>query len=323
MRKRKTSPKLMGSVMEISAALPAFVITLREGFEAALVVGIVLACLAKAQQMSLQKWVYGGIGAGLGASVLVGWGLWGLLLQVATTDGAYAPVFKQILEGSFGVVAIAMLSWMLIWMTRQAKSLKSDVEGALQAALQDRETAAWAVFSLIFIAVLREGFETVIFIVAQFQGGWLPPSLGAMAGLTVATVLGFLLFALGVRLNIKLFFQVMGIFLLLIIAGLVVGVLKHIDAAIALFAQIQTQYQALCISPAPACVLGIQLWDLSETLPDKQFPGILLKSLLGYRQKIYLAQAIAYVLFLSSVGTLYLYSLGLFRRPDVPSVKQP
>ncbi|ACA99296.1 MULTISPECIES: FTR1 family protein [Cyanophyceae] len=309
--------------MEISAALPAFVITLREGFEAALVVGIVLACLAKAQQMSLQKWVYGGIGAGLGASVLVGWGLWGLLLQVATADGAYAPVFKQILEGSFGVVAIAMLSWMLIWMTRQAKSLKSDVEGALQAALQDRETAAWAVFSLIFIAVLREGFETVIFIVAQFQGGWLPPSLGAMAGLTVATVLGFLLFALGVRLNIKLFFQVMGIFLLLIIAGLVVGVLKHIDAAIALFAQIQTQYQALCISPAPACVLGIQLWDLSETLPDKQFPGILLKSLLGYRQKIYLAQAIAYVLFLSSVGTLYLYSLGLFRRPDVPSVKQP
>ncbi len=231
--------------------------------------------------------------------------------------------FKQILEGSFGVVAIAMLSWMLIWMTRQAKSLKSDVEGALQAALQDRETAAWAVFSLIFIAVLREGFETVIFIVAQFQGGWLPPSLGAMAGLTVATVLGFLLFALGVRLNIKLFFQVMGIFLLLIIAGLVVGVLKHIDAAIALFAQIQTQYQALCISPAPACVLGIQLWDLSETLPDKQFPGILLKSLLGYRQKIYLAQAIAYVLFLSSVGTLYLYSLGLFRRLDVPSVKQP
>ncbi len=79
--------------MEISAALPAFVITLREGFEAALVVGIVLACLAKAQQMSLQKWVYGGIGAGLGASVLVGWGLWGLLLQVATADGAYAPVF--------------------------------------------------------------------------------------------------------------------------------------------------------------------------------------------------------------------------------------
>ncbi|MEB3226434.1 MAG: FTR1 family protein [Synechococcus sp.] len=305
--------------MDISAALPAFVITLREGFEAALVVGIVLACLAKAQQTQLQRWVYGGIFAGLGASVLVGWGLWGLLLRLTTGDGVYTPVLKQILEGSFGVVAIAMLSWMLIWMTRQAKSLKSEVEGALQAALQETETAAWAVFSLIFIAVLREGFETVIFIVAQFQGGWLMPSLGAVSGLTVATVLGVLLFALGVRINVKLFFQVMGVLLLLIIAGLVVGVLKHIDGAIAFFVQVQPQYQALCISPAASCVLGIQLWDWSEILPDKQFPGILLKSLLGYRQKMYLAQAIAYVLFLGSVGTVYLYSLGLLRKPPQAS----
>ncbi|MBV5259756.1 FTR1 family iron permease [Synechococcus moorigangaii CMS01] len=307
--------------MDISAALPAFVITLREGFEAALIVGIVLACLAKADQMHLQRWVYGGIGAGLGASVLVGWGLWGLLLRLTTADSAYGPVLKQILEGGFGVVAIAMLSWMLIWMTRQAKSLKSEVEGALQAALQATETVEWAVFSLIFIAVLREGFETVIFIVAQFQAGWLLPSVGAVAGLLLAMVLGIFLFALGVRINVKLFFQVMGIFLLLIIAGLVVGVLKHIDTAIALFTQIQPQYQALCISPGPACVLGMQLWDWSAVLPDKQFPGILLKSLLGYRQKMYLAQAIAYILFLTSVGTIYLHSLGLFRKPDSPSLK--
>ncbi|BAW95209.1 iron permease FTR1 family protein [[Synechococcus] sp. NIES-970] len=305
--------------MDISAALPAFVITLREGFEAALVVGIVLACLAKTEQMSLQKWVYGGIVAGLGASVLVGWGIWGLLLGLTTGDGIYTPIVKQVLEGSFGVVAIAMLSWMLIWMTRQAKSLKAEIEGALQGALQKTEGVEWAVFSLIFIAVLREGFETVIFMVAQFQSGWVLPGAGAIAGLLVATILGIFLFALGARINVKLFFQVMGIFLLLIIAGLVVGVLKHIDQAIALFVQVQPQYQALCISPGPACVLGVQLWDWSETLPDKQFPGILLKSLLGYRQKIYLAQAIAYVLFLTSVGTIYLQSLGLFYRPKESS----
>ncbi|AFY37872.1 iron permease FTR1 [[Leptolyngbya] sp. PCC 7376] len=300
--------------MGISAALPTFFITLREGFEAALVVGIVLACLYKAEQPQLKSWVYGGVAAGIAASILVGWGLWGILSGVSSGDGLYTPVFRQVLEGGFGVVAIAMLSWMLIWMTRQAKSLKSDMEGAIQAALAETGTAGWAVFWVIFIAVLREGFETVVFIVAQFQSGWLMPGLGAIGGLSVATIMGFALFALGVRINISAFFQIMGVFLLLIIAGLVVGVLKHVDVGLAAFAHIQTQYQALCISPAPSCVLGIQVWDGSSFLPETQFPGIVLKTLFGYRQTLYLAQAIAYVLFLVSVGTLYLNSLGLFAR---------
>lgn len=300
--------------MDISAALPTFFITLREGFEAALVVGIVLACLYKADQARLKSWVYSGVLAGVVASVVVGWGLWGILSGVAAGEGLYTPVFKQILEGGFGLVAIAMLSWMLIWMTRQAKSLKSEVEGLIQAALAETEAAGWAIFWLIFIAVLREGFETVIFIVAQFQSGWVMPSVGAAAGLSTATVMGIALFALGIRINIRAFFQVMGIFLLLIIAGLVVGVLKHLDAGLIRFAQIQPQYQLLCVSPEPSCLLGIQVWDWSELLPEKQFPGIVLKTLFGYRQTLYLAQAIAYVLFLGSVGALYLNSLGVFAK---------
>jgi high-affinity iron transporter len=301
-------------MMDLSAALPTFVITLREGFEAALVVGIVLACLHKAEQSKLDAWVYGGVVTGIVSSVAVGWGLWGLLAAIAEGEGLYTPVFKPLLAGGFGVVAIAMLSWMLIWMTQQAKSLKSEVEGSIYRALQTTGAAEWGIFWLIFIAVLREGFETVIFVVAQFQAGWVMPTLGAIAGLSSATVLGFLLFALGVRINLRSFFQVMGIFLLLIIAGLVVGVLKQIDAGLAIFVQLQPQYQALCMSPAPSCVLGIQLWDWSELLPDKQFPGILLKTLFGYRQTLYLAQAIAYILFLVSVGTLYLNSLGFFSK---------
>lgn len=300
--------------MDISAALPTFFITLREGFEAALVVGIVLACLYKADQSKLKSWVYSGVVAGLAASVAVGWGLWGLLSGVAAGDGLYAPVFKQILEGGFGLVAIAMLSWMLIWMTRQAKSLKSEVEGLIQAALAETEAAGWAIFWLIFIAVLREGFETVIFIVAQFQSGWVMPSLGAMAGLSTAAVMGVALFALGVRINIRAFFQVMGVFLLLIIAGLVVSFLKHVDLGLMRFAQIQTEYLSLCVSPEPSCVLGMQVWDWSEFLPEKQFPGIILKTLFGYRQNLYLVQAIAYLLFLFSVGALYLNSLGVFTK---------
>ncbi|WP_242032794.1 FTR1 family protein [Oscillatoria sp. FACHB-1406] len=294
-----------------SAALPTFLVTLREGFEAALVVGIVCACLQKAQQTQLYRSVQLGILGGILASVLLGAILGGLLQQLAASNALYAPVFKELLEAGLGIFAIAMLSWMLVWMTQQAKSLKAEVEGAIAAALENTNNAAWGVFALIFIAVAREGFETVLFIAAQFQRGWVSPAVGAILGLTSAALMGFALFRFGVKINIRRFFQVMGIFLLLIVGGLVIGALKHLDAAIALSGQIDPQYSVLCFSNRASCLLGPQLWDFSQTLPDKQFPGILLKTLFGYRQTLFLGQAIAYLAFLGWVGSIYFRSLEL------------
>ncbi|HEY9648682.1 MAG TPA: FTR1 family protein [Chroococcidiopsis sp.] len=297
--------------MNLTAALPTFVITLREGVEAALVVGIVLAYLKKAGQTQLNTWVYGGIGAGLVASTIVGAGFISLLSALDGTHQSYAPVIKQGLEGGFGVVAIALLSWMLVWMTRQAKSLKAEVEGAINTALTDGDRPGWAVFSLIAIAVLREGFETVVFIAAQFQQGWMP-LLGAVAGLSGAVVIGFLLFQLGIKINLRRFFQVMGVLLLLIVSGLVVSALRHFDLALRLWAQIDPQLADFCL-PSGSCILGPLLWDASVVLPDTQFPGILLKALFGYTQTLYLAQAIAYLLFLGTVGGLYFQSITGWR----------
>ena len=293
--------------MDFTAALPTFIVTLREGFEAALVVGIVMACLKKAEQTQLYRWVYLGILGGIIASVAVGFLLNGVVSGVETAGGVYAPVVKQFLEGIFGLVAIAMLSWMLLWMTRQAKSLKGEVEGAISSAL-DKDNAGKAVFVLIFIAVVREGFETVLFILAKFQQDWTLPAVGAVAGLTLAAIMGVALFSLGVRINIRRFFQVMGIFLLLIVGGLVMGALKHFDAALALMSQLFSNNW--CWS-SESCILGTQVWDGSNILPDKQFPGIVLKALFGYRQTLYLGQVIAYVSFLIAVGTAYFQSLGL------------
>ena len=293
--------------MDFTAALPTFIVTLREGFEAALVVGIVMACLKKAEQTQLYRWVYLGILGGIIASVAVGFLLNGVVSGVETAGGVYAPVVKQFLEGIFGLVAIAMLSWMLLWMTKQAKSLKGEVEGAISSALNN-DNAGKAVFVLIFIAVVREGFETVLFILAKFQQDWTLPAVGAVAGLTIAAIMGVALFSLGVRINIRLFFQVMGIFLLLIVGGLVMGALKHFDAALALMSQLSSNNW--CWS-SESCILGTQVWDGSNILPDKQFPGIVLKALFGYRQTLYLGQIIAYVSFLIAVGTAYFQSLGL------------
>lgn len=294
--------------MDITTALPTFFVTLREGFEAALVVGIVMACLKKAEQTQLYRWVYGGILGGIIASIAIGFLLTQIVSGVSATGGIYAPVIKQLLEGSLGLIAIAMLTWMLLWMTTQAKSLKGEVEGAITSALS-QDNAGRAVFVLILIAVAREGFETVLFILAKFQENWTLPAVGAVAGLSLAAIMGVALFSLGVRLNIRLFFQVMGIFLLLIVGGLVMGALKHFDYALTLLNQLTLTQ--LCLFNHDSCILGTQIWDGSSLLPDKEFPGIMLKALFGYRQTLYLGQIVAYVAFLALVGTAYFQSLGI------------
>lgn len=301
--------------MDFSAALPTFIITLREGVEAALVVGIVLACLKKAKAEQLNSWVYAGVLAGIVASALVGVLFsWGIQILNATYPES-APVIEPLLEAIFGVIAIALLSWMLIWMTQQSRLLKAEIEGNITSAIQQGNHGGWGVFSLIFIAVLREGFETVVFIIAKFQQG-IMPALGAIGGLIGAIAIGFLLFKWGVKINIRQFFQVMGIFLLLIVAGLVIGALRHFDQAATVFTQMNPQAQALCFyydrfSQNPSCLLGPIIWNTDTVLPDSKFPGVVLKALFGYRDKLYLVQAVAYLLFLFTIGSIYFNSLGI------------
>lgn len=298
--------------MDFSAALPPLIITLREGVEAALVVGIVLACLKKAKTEALNIWVYAGVIGGIAASVLVGilfsWGIQSLY----TAYPDYAAALKPLMEAIFGVVAIALLSWMLVWMTSQAKFLKAEIEGNI-TAITNSKSAGWGVFGLVFMAVLREGFETVVFIIAKFQLT-LVPILGAITGLLGAVAIGFLLFKWGVKINIRRFFQVMGVFLLIIVAGLVVSALKHFDQTAAALVEMNPTL-GLCIyydhfAANHSCILGPIAWNTSNILPDKQFPGLILKTLFGYRDKLYLVQVVAYLGFVFTIGNIYFNSLG-------------
>ncbi|MEO0757822.1 MAG: FTR1 family protein [Cyanobacteria bacterium J06648_16] len=294
--------------MDFAAAVPTFVITLREGVEAALVVGIVLACLGKAGQTQLNRWVYGGVVAGLVGSVLIGLFLGLGLQQLQYSLPQARGIIKPLLETLFGSVAIIMLSWMLIWMTLQARSLKGSIEGTVGQVLSDRQldSAGWSIFSLVCIAVLREGFETVLFLFTNLQETPVG-AVGAVAGLLTATLFGLALFKWGVRIDLRRFFQVMGVLLLLIVAGLVVSVCRNLDAA---FAAISQSGQVDLCFATQSCILGPQLWDTSRIMPDKQFPGVLFKVLLGYRDHLYLLQAVAYVAFLLGVGGSYFRSLG-------------
>lgn len=300
--------------MDFSAALPTFIITLREGVEAALVVGIVLACLNKAGQNKLNYWVYWGVLIGIIASALVGVLLGGLLQSLSLSQSPYSSVLKPLLQGIFSLIAIGMLSWMLIWMTQQAKFLKTEVEGAVSSALQaDHLVAGWGIFTLIFIAVLREGVETVLFIVAKFQLS-LIPIIGTLFGLGIAGLIGVLLFKWGVKINLGQFFKFMGVLLLLIVAGLLLSALGNFDRAIQALSLINSSSKEFCFSsehftPIHSCILGPLVWDFHQILPDDQFPGLIFKTLLGYKDRLFLVQVITYVMFLVTVGTFYFQNL--------------
>jgi len=206
-----------------------------------------------------------------------------------------------------------MLSWMLIWMTKQARFMKAQVEGAVTDALGKNSNAAWGVFSLILVAIVREGFETVLFVAANFQQGLLP-TLGALGGLATAAAIGVLLFKWGVKINIRQFFQIMGVLLILIVSGLVVSGLQHFDEAIANLSLSSRSSENLCFyyehfTRIHSCILGPIVWNTEKILSDEQFPGIILKSLFGYRDKIYIVQAVGYLVFLTSIGGLYFLSI--------------
>lgn len=304
---------------DLSATLPIFIVTLREGFEAALVVGIVLACLRQAQQSQLNRWVYQGIGAGIVASVLVGFLLAGVLQGVSHSDNPFTPVLKALLAALFGAIAVGMLSWMLVWMTRQSRTLKADIQGEIATALT-QTNGGRAIAVVVTIAVLREGFETVFFLAAQEQVTDMTGIGAALLGIATAIILAYLIFKVGVKLNLKRFFQMMGTLLLLIVAGLTIGVLKNFNLAASLIAQADLGLQDICFVPGDSCLLGAQLWDFSNWLPDSQFPGLLLKTLLGYRDQLYLLQGIVYVVFLGLIGRFYYHGL---QSPVPPPSSKP
>jgi high-affinity iron transporter len=271
----------------LSSMLSTFLVTLREGVEAALVVGIVLAFLSK-HASHLKVWAWWGLAGGMGASGLVG----GALQLALGWAEASSPLGMQVLQTILGTVAIASLSWMLLWMAENAKTLKGEIETQVAQRL-----SGWGVLLLVLVAIAREGFEIVLFIYSQFTAGY-APLVGGIAGVIGAGIIGYGIFGLGLRLNLRAFFRWLGVLLLFLLAGLVISTLYHLDRAVSLW------HPELC-SSSGSCILGLQVWDTHEFLPDRQFPGVILKTLLGYRDHLYLLQAIAYGIFLTAGLRLY------------------
>jgi high-affinity iron transporter len=194
--------------------LPTFVIGLREGLEASLIVGIVAGFLGRQGRRDALRQVWLGVVAAVLICIVVG-----VVLQIISADLPQAE--QEGLETVIGLFAVAMVTYMVMWMRKHSRDLKGELEGQAGAALA--RGSATALVVMAFLAVLREGFETAVFLLAAFQASTSPAlaGSGALIGIVLAVVLGYGIYKGGVRLNLSKFFRITGVVLVVVAAGLV------------------------------------------------------------------------------------------------------
>jgi high-affinity iron transporter len=194
--------------------LPTFVIGLREGLEASLIVGIVAGFLGRQGRRDALRQVWLGVVAAVLICIVVG-----VVLEIISADLPQAE--QEGLETVIGLFAVAMVTYMVMWMRKHSRDLKGELEGQAGAALA--RGSATALVVMAFLAVLREGFETAVFLLAAFQASTSPvlAGSGALIGVVLAVVLGYGIYKGGVRLNLSKFFRITGVVLVVVAAGLV------------------------------------------------------------------------------------------------------
>jgi high-affinity iron transporter len=196
--------------------LPTFVIGLREGLEAALIVGICAAFLRQRGRRDAMRWMWLGVVVAVALCAAAG-----VALRLAEEQLPQRQ--QEQLETVVGLLAVGMITWMVLWMRRHSQGLRAELEGRAGAALA--EGSVVALVGIAFAAVLREGLETAVFLLAAFDQSDRPglTGTGAALGVVVAVVLGYGIYRGGVHINLSRFFRVTGVVLVLVAAGLLAG----------------------------------------------------------------------------------------------------
>jgi high-affinity iron transporter len=272
--------------------LATFFLMLREGLEAALIVGIVAAYLVKIGRRDALPKVALGVGAAIALSVGIG-------VVVTLTIERLPAVVQDGLEGLAALLAVGVLTWMLFWMRRQGRALKGELEHGVDMAIT--EGTAFALIGLSFVAVIREGVETVLFLIPilQFNGTGIDTLAGGVLGLVVAAAFGWAIFVAGVRVNLRRFFTITGTVLIFVSAGLVAFAIAEFGDA-GLLTNVGTTF------------------DLNAVLPDQGPIGSVLHGLFGYRSAPTPLELLGYLAYLVPVLLLFALDRPILRRKAIP-----
>jgi high-affinity iron transporter len=293
--------------MEIGSFGGGFVTGLREGVEAALIVSIILAYLVRTGHGADAGRIWLGVGSAVATSVVVG-------LALYLSVGALEEPYEQLFEGATMLLAAGVVTWMLFWMRRQAASVGRELRAAVDRALS--EGSLWGLTVLAFVAVIREGIETSLFLVGQAHAaavtggaGAASVLLGALVGLAGAVLIGVAIYSGSRRIDLHAFFRWTGVALIFIAAGLVsVAVHEFIEAGL------------IGVGTAVA-------FDVSGILPHDpeggNIVGVLLRAMFGYSARPEQATLAVWLAYLVLVLPTYLRPVRPTPPPAPTSVPEP
>lgn len=252
----------------------AYLIMLREGIEAALIVGIVGSYLKQSGRGQWLPMVWVGVGAAVAVCIAVG-------VALISANREFPQREQELFEGLVALLAVGILTSMVFWMKKAARSIKAQLHDSIDAALRPGDRQGLALIGMVFFAVGREGLESLFFLLAIIQQsqGWAVP-LGAALGLASAVGVGFAIYYGGVKLNLRHFFRWTGVFIIFVAAGLLAGALRAFHEA--------GLWNSLQHTP----------FDLSPVLPQDGLAGTILSSVFGYQEAPTIGELIVYLAFL-------------------------
>ena len=260
--------------------LSTFIIALREGLEAALIVGILVAYIVRTDRRHFLKPLWTGVAAALAATFALG-------AFLSFTSAELSDRGEELFAGITSFIAVGLVTWMVFWMKRTARTLRNELHGKVDTAL----TGGPISLALVaFFAVAREGLETALFVYTNFQtvGAASTATVGLVLGLTLAVVLGYLIYNRSVKLDLSKFFTVTGVALIIVAAG-VLSYGIH-------------EFQELGWIP------GVDdfLWDVTPWIAKESILASLLSGTVGFDTTTSFIQFIAWSAYLVAVLVPYL-----------------
>jgi high-affinity iron transporter len=256
--------------------LGSFLIFLREGIEGSMIIAIMCAYLAGAGRRDLFRWVFAGVGAALVCSAVAG-----VALYAVAKDAFINSDAQTWFETGTFLLAVVVLTYMTFWMKQHSRTLSQTLKAQMNAAIAGG--SAFALTMLAFVTVGREAIETVIFLLAiAFKSSALSLVIGAVLGLAISLSASFAIYRMGVKLNLKRFFTIVGAGLMIVAAGLLADAVQNL--------------QELGVLPGG----GQAVWNTSRFLSDDSTLGDVLHGLLGYAAAPSLLQLVVWALFLGA-----------------------
>ena len=270
--------------------LANYLIGLREGLEATLVVVILVAYLVKSDRTSLLGRIWAGVAIAVGVSLA-----FGALLTFGPRGLSFEA--QEAIGGTLSIVAVGFVTWMVMWMARSARSLSGDLKGQV-----DKAAAAGGAASLVLVAMLavgREGLETALFLWAATAAAdsTTGPLVGAALGIGTAVVLGYLFYRGAVKINLSKFFTWTGAILILVAAGVLAYGIHDLQEA--------------GLLPG----LNSLAFDVSGAIPPGSFVGTILKGTLNLSPATTWLQAVVWVIYVAVTMTLFFRQIGRSHRP--------